>query len=518
LKVITMLIRILCATIAASCVCFEAWAAERAPVPADAIQQEHLKPIRNRYKSVFAGTDASNKKVLAEKLLKQARASEDQPTLMYVLLREAQRAAVGAGDADLAVATIEILGATFEIRTDEEKSAVLDELLGKTTSPQAKELISSISLSAARRLFEAGDYALTTKVLDVAKRATTEKSNNLAAITDLEKKTVAEIALDQKIDPFRQSLAANPDDARANYVVGRYECFYQGDWKAGLAKLAKCESVALRQLADATLRTTADAKSLATLAEQWWTTSELLKGREQLGAQAFSAALYRAALPDLDDDRQETARERVRRFVNAAGRAPPPLPFELQLQSGRTIDLVALVDPATDAKQGEWSKRGDLLTCGAPKFDSRVYIPYRPPAEYDLTVRFSQPKLNNPIIIFMSQADHSFACIAGGSEGRVAFTVETAPDAENPTARRARFKPDTEYRMVIQVRNEGVTALINGLELISHKTDYSDMKLGVFALDGNPPLAIGCDDVTVFHKLELLEISGRGRETRPANN
>ncbi len=513
-----MLIRILCATIAASCVCCEAGAAERAPVPEFAIQQEYRKSIHSINRDAYDSADPRDKQQLAETLFREARSNDKEPSLAYALLREAQRAAVEAGDIDLAVAVIEYVGTRFDIHTDDEKAVVLDELLGKASSSQAKELIASISLSAARRLFDIGQYAMTAKFLDVAKRAVGEKSDHVTAIVNLEKRTAAEIALSKKIEPFRQSLAANPGDARANYVVGRYEFFYLGDWKAGLAKLAKCESVALRQLADATLTTAADAKSLLALAEQWWAMSELLKGREQQGAQAFSAALYRAALPDLDDDWQETAKQRVRQYIAAAGRAPPKLPFELQLKSGRTIDLVALVDPATDAKRGEWSKSAERLTCGAAKLDSRIYIPFRPPAEYDLTVRFSQPKLNNPIIIFMSKDDHSFACIAGGSEGRVALTVETAPDAENPTARRVRFKPDTEYRLVVKVRNESVTVLINGLELVSHKTDYHDLKLGIFSLDENPPLAIGCDDVTEFQKIELLEISGRGRETRPARD
>ena len=52
-----------------------------------------------------------------------------------------------------------------------------------------------------------------------------------------------------KVIEARNLLKSNPDDAGANAAVGRYVCFFKGDWAAGLPLLAKGPSGPLTDLA-----------------------------------------------------------------------------------------------------------------------------------------------------------------------------------------------------------------------------------------------------------------------------
>jgi hypothetical protein len=61
---------------------------------------------------------------------------------------------------------------------------------------------------------------------------------------------------------------------------------------------------------------------------------------------------------------------------------PPDEPVVTQ---GEPVDLLALVDTNQDTVNGDWTKDGDTLVCGAG-LGFRVEVPYVPPDEYVLTV------------------------------------------------------------------------------------------------------------------------------------
>ena len=83
----------------------------------------------------------------------------------------------------------------------------------------------------------------------------------------------------------------------------------------------------------------------------------------------------------------------------------------------------------------------------------------------------------------------------------------------NPTHRLlGPFVANRRYTSVLQVRDAGVAAFIDGVEVARYATDYSDMRPDVFrAIPDRTRLAIGADDPTIFHAIEVTEVTGAGR-------
>jgi hypothetical protein len=196
-------------------------------------------------------------------------------------------------------------------------------------------------------------------------------------------------------------------------------------------------------------------------------------------------------------------------FVPAAIAQPPePTP-----QGKRTIDLIPMIQPSKDAVHGRWGIRDKVLHCNDQHLVPRIEIPYQPPAEYDFVVTFSQPALRNGISLVMPKQDGGqfFWFIGSGNGTNYGFGGNPNREGRTPGLIEVR----TPYTTVVQVRKQGVRGMLNGKELITHKTDYRDLTMDDWRKLRDPRcLGVCCDDPTVFHYVRLVEISGTGKKLR----
>ena len=75
--------------------------------------------------------------------------------------------------------------------------------------------------------------------------------------------------------------------------------------------------------------------------------------------------------------------------------------------------------------------------------------------------------------------------------------------------------PGTLHTVVIKVRRDQVEAVMDGKVLITHKTDFKELGCDDWRelLDRNV-LGIYCDDPTVFQTIQVVEITGTGKQSR----
>ena len=74
------------------------------------------------------------------------------------------------------------------------------------------------------------------------------------------------------------TLSVNPDDPKANLVVGRFYCLVKKDWTAGLACLLKGSDKTLKELAAAETAGPRNVAKQVELSDRWWSIARKERG------------------------------------------------------------------------------------------------------------------------------------------------------------------------------------------------------------------------------------------------
>ena len=187
----------------------------------------------------------------------------------------------------------------------------------------------------------------------------------------------------------------------------------------------------------------------------------------------------------------------------------------------RVVDLLKLIEPSKDAVSGTWALNGRReLTCGGEPH-ARLEIPYKPPAEYDFVIEFTRVKGDADTVQIMSSRHGSnFAYLLGSARGTRALLSRVRAQ-RNPTVvpTKGLLSNGRRYRSVVSVRDDRVVTALDGRELITYRTDSRDLfPSNAFPLRTRGLLGVGSfRTATVFHRIELVEVSGRGEVAeRPA--
>ncbi len=184
----------------------------------------------------------------------------------------------------------------------------------------------------------------------------------------------------------------------------------------------------------------------------------------------------------------------------------------------RAVNLLPLIDPAKDDVHGAWKREGnDLVSDGGVAF-ARLRLPYQPPAEYDFRIEFTRRGAD--VLQLLSGKGRSFTWLMGAWGGRwdcfdavkghpctrEGQGILGAASAVNGPGRRV---------SVIQVRKDSIAAYIDGKLVVRHATNFSDLSSPGGWDIGNNALGLGTTfSGTVFHAVEVIEVSGEGKLLR----
>lgn len=274
----------------------------RLPVPDAAAQKESEKLVRDLFKEEYARKAPADRQLLARKLFQQAQESKDSPAPRYVLLKESADLAAEVQDLSDCIKALDELAKTFRVEGWKLKFAAL-----AAASKSARTTEDSLALAGS--YLRLVDEAVAAEDLDIAKKsidaaaAAARKGKDLSLVAKAQSrdKELAEAkARTEKLKKARETLARTPDDAASCLVLGQHECFVKGNWKEGLALLAKGSDAALKDLAAKDLSEPTAATPQVSVGDGWWDLSEKESApavRERLRQRAH--AWYEKAAPAL---------------------------------------------------------------------------------------------------------------------------------------------------------------------------------------------------------------------------
>jgi hypothetical protein len=207
--------------------------------------------------------------------------------------------------------------------------------------------------------------------------------------------------------------------------------------------------------------------------------------------------------------------------LGQAGRtsARDAAPDAAPAQKNRSIDLLKLLDPATDAVSGNWTLEEGKLTC-TPSPAARVELPYVPPEEYDFEVVLQRGATGNHLGMLCVVEGHRFGWFVGAIKNTTCgfALVDGKKLDRNVTTKVVDqwFVTGQTHTAIVKVRKDHVEGYFDGKLVSSYQTNYGDMSLPPGSkLRRNDTLAIGADYCTVtIQSIQVMEITGKGRTLR----
>jgi hypothetical protein len=301
----------------------------RLPVPDAARLKEAEAQVRDVFKDDYARKGSSDRKLLAQKLLKNGLETADDPAARYVLLKESSSVAAQAADLPTGLRATDELAAAYQVDALPLKLTFLgDAAKGARTpeefKPVAEAYLALLQQAVAADAFDVADQC------GAAAVATARKAKDVALAARAEaksKEVSAAKASAESVRKHRDTLARAPDDAAANLAVGRYECLLRGNWAAGLPHLGKGSDAALRELAARDLANPPDGNGQLAAGDGWWTLAEKESGEAKANAQRRAAFWYvkaREQLAGLIKQRVDLRLAQVESAGAAAAAVPKP--------------------------------------------------------------------------------------------------------------------------------------------------------------------------------------------------
>jgi len=485
---------------------------KRAGVPEAARQKESEKAIRDLFKEQYAKKAPADRLALSRELLNQAKQSQDDVLVFWVLLCESLDAALQAGNPRAAFEAVDATVLFFDVDPIGIKNAALATLAKTTRTLEEAALLADAELRFADECVAMDQFDLADKACGVAVQFA-KKSTDPALLSraTLRAKEVGEAKSKfQSLKRVLETLAKSPADPQANHEMGQFLCFVKSNWDLGLCFLAKGSDPVLKPLAEKERSFPADPAERIAIADGWWDlaqkeSSALKKGQ----LLSHAAELYASVLP------ATTGLAKVRVQKRLDGLRPADQAGAALL--GPTTDLLKLIDPKKDALSGDWKFDKDALIIPAGTSTAWLQVPYIPPDEYDLKIVAARKAGTHDLFVGVvgggrSALLHIDGCPSGNKIGLQISADRSWEDNETTVRDRKIFVDDKPKVILISVRKTTFVLKIDGKELINWKADYSK-----FPGDGSIPnpkaLFLGNWETSFkISAVQLATVSGSGKK------
>lgn len=417
--------------------------AGRLPIPSAEARRRSASKINEIFGADAKGATAPEaKSKLAASLLDHAKDTPD-PTDRYVLLDASRSLAAEAGDVDTAFKAISELAARYQVDGDASRLEVLETAAAKCPPAAIARIVPAI-LQLSSRSKDGGDLDSAEKAVQLAATAARRSKDR-----DLQKTVQEELSdirerkkVAAKLQPLLDKVSADPSDREAASALGRFRCFVEDNWSAGLPFLAKGADDDLAPIARAEL---AEPKALAAriqLGDAWWAYASNHKGPEAAAAEARARIHYGAALGDLEGLEKARVQKRLETSVaggKSAAKRPRNLvlwldasaPGALRGPDGQVFDksqakemkIAEWIDVAGGRAVAKQTNAGRFPTARANAFGKNSSVVFD--GNSTLTVEIAPPAAGTIAIACRAKSTNTFMHLVGATDGKPGIRVGT---------------------------------------------------------------------------------------------
>jgi len=441
---------------------------KKLPIPTAAEQEKLAKQLNDLYKT---SQPAPKDPAKAQELYDVAARSGSSAAERYMLLMKGAEIAAAAGDLRLSLQGIDTLDTNYDIDALEAKQKLLDKFIAAGKPDQV-----AIVIPTAEQLV---DQAVAADRYDIAVVLATSASKAVAKSKIATRKEVEERLARRRhdihlLEPIhaaakkaQETMEKTPADPEANLTVGRWLCFYKGDWTPGLPMLARGSDEKLKALAEQESKSPTDADQQVQIADAWWDLAQKEAGITRDTLRLHAGNIYQGAMPSLGSALKKAAIEkRLAEIANlkpivAAAAAGSSTDVSqptgaVKFPLNQWVDVLRLVDTSRMVVAGNWSRHGQEITV-EPGEGSRIAIPMVINGSYDFEVDFTRMSGTDGVDTMLPIGSHSCEVILsgwfGGASGLEIINGYQAIDASNPIAvRPGNLENGRRYRLLVSAR------------------------------------------------------------------
>jgi hypothetical protein len=264
-------------------------------LPNDAQQAKALPQVEEIYKADRErATSNTEKERLAEKVFEVGKGTNGNDVARFVLLNYANDVAIEATSLKLVDVIVGEIESHYNVGRTAFRAESMRRLAKITRSEADFSELTRRFTDLAEQAEQADDYeaAATLGAYAIA-AASRSEIRETCDVLRLNRERVLEVknAFDGTVK-HRDQLLRDPSDAGANLEMGRFYCFYKGDWEKGLPLLRWGKDAELKSLVDSeSKRPTGGANCLA-IADAWWMIAQHLEGVAQENVKAHASSWY----------------------------------------------------------------------------------------------------------------------------------------------------------------------------------------------------------------------------------
>jgi hypothetical protein len=208
----------------------------------------------------------------------------------------------------------------------------------------------------------------------------------------------------------------------------------------------------------------------------------------------------------------QTMASRGDRSLGKPDKAAPAAPA--RLPAGKTIDLLALADPAREQLEAAWHKTPDGLKC--EKQITPLQFPLTVSGDYSLHIEFTRGSGNDCVAVIFPALDKQTALFVSGYYGEVSGLsyVDGKHLRENATSiRPSILENGKRYALDLTVRKVkdqvSIRAMLGDKTIVDWQGAATSLsKWPDWSLPRNDVIGLAANEPTIFHQAKLKMLSG----------